>query len=345
MPKLYARQTALTSVGGRIDYISNPKRQENLLAVHDNADAAYWQRLAQECKLASKHIDPKQNKKSVQGRELTIQLSNSLLQRLSPEEIARTLAESFEQKYNRPCVVAVHFNKKKTNLHAHLIYAERELLKEPKEKIAPRALFFDEKGNRQYKKTSILDEDGKLRPGCKIVKKGEVYERRLFGAVDQSFSSKSWLKEAKSEWLLPLRNGVLRGDVEITEYNPASGELPQQHIGKNVEYGAPETAATIEAYNEKVKKFNQMVREGIISKENALFVQKKEKHTKRDKGKALSRLIKQLMEAYHKFFNSRIQEKPEQEPKKKLSLEKQIFDAAQRSNLSGTADPEKEQEH
>ncbi len=345
MPKLYARQTALTSVGGRIDYISNPKRQENLLAVHDGADAAYWQRLAQECKLASKHIDPKQNKKSVQGRELTMQLSNSLLQRLSPEEIARTLAESFEQKYNRPCVVAVHFNKKKTNLHAHLIYAERELLKDPKEKIAPRALFFDEKGIRQYKKIAILDEDGKLRPGCKIVKKGEVYERRLFGPVDQSFSSKAWLKEAKSEWLLPLQNGVLRGDVEITEYNPETGELPQQHVGKNVEYGSPEIAATIEAYNEDVKQFNQLVREGFVTKENALFVQEKEKHMRRDKGKILHRVLGRLLEMYKNYKERIPGTLSETEKENKSSLKDKILKAKERATLPSSAEPEKEQEH
>lgn len=267
MPNLYARQTALTNVGGRIDYISNPKRQEHLLAVFDGAadhvDGAYWRRLAQECKAASKHATPGHS--GVQGRELVIQLSNSLLQRLSAEEIAEKLARSFEERYGRPCMVAVHFNKDMTNLHAHLIYSERDLLKEPVEKVAPRALFFDEAGKRHYKKGEILDEAGELRPGCRIVAKGEIYERRYFGAVDQTFSHKAWLRTAKSEWLLPLRNGELRGDVEITEYDPSSGKLAQQHVGNKV-YNEKRgtTRAQIEEYNRQVKAYNSKIDSGLV---------------------------------------------------------------------------------
>lgn len=267
MPNLYARQTALTNVGGRIDYISNPKRQEHLLAVFDGAadhvDGAYWRRLAQECRAASKHATPGHS--CVQGRELVIQLSNSLLQRLPAEEIAASLARSFEERYGRPCMVALHYNKDMTNLHAHLIYSERDLLQKPAEKTAPRALFFDEAGKRHYKKAEILDEEGQLRPGCRIVAKGEIYERRYFGAVNQTFSHKGWLREAKKEWLLPLRNGELRGDVEITEYDPSSGKLAQQHVGNKV-YNEKRgtTRKQIEEYNRQVRIYNQSVDAGLV---------------------------------------------------------------------------------
>ena len=264
MPNLFARQTALTNVGGRIDYISNPERQENLLAVYDGAadraDGAYWRLLAQECKEASKHAAP--DRKCVQGRELIIQLSNALLDRMTPAQIAKILAFSFEQKYGRPCVVAVHFNADRTNLHAHLIYSERDLLPEPVVKVAPRALFFDETGKRCYKKKEIQDEAGDLRPGCRIVAKGEIYERRFFSAVDPSFSQKGWLKDCKANWLLPLRNGDLKGDVTITMYNKDSGKLAQQHVGpvKHVDDpAAKEKAAQISEYNKAVKEFNGLV--------------------------------------------------------------------------------------
>ena len=264
MPNLFARQTALTNVGGRIDYISNPERQENLLAVYDGAadraDGAYWRLLAQECKEASKHAAP--DRKCVQGRELIIQLSNALLDRMTPAQIAKILAFSFEQKYGRPCVVAVHFNADRTNLHAHLIYSERDLLPEPVVKVAPRALFFDETGKRCYKKKEIQDEARDLRPGCRIVAKGAIYERRVFSAVDPSFSQKGWLKDCKANWLLPLRNGDLKGDVTITMYNKDSGKLAQQHVGpvKHVDDpAAKEKAAQISEYNQAVKEFNGLV--------------------------------------------------------------------------------------
>lgn len=338
MPKLFVRQTALSNIGGRIDYISNPDRQENLLAVHDGADDAFWRQLAQECKLASKHSVP--GTKCVQGRELIIQLSNSLLQRLEPGDVAKLLSERFEERYNRPCIVALHLNEKRNNLHAHLIYSERERLSEPKEKIAPRALFFDEHGKRQYKKSTVLDENGKLRPRCKIVEKGEVYERRLFGPVDPQFSSKSWLKELKSEWLLPLRNGELRGDVEITEYDPSTGELPQQHIGTRVFKAAPEIAAKIEDYNEDIKTYNQLVENGVISHPAALMVQKKERRTKKGKGITLKKMLQSLLEFLNKGRNQLPAPGTEE---RKSKLDDQIAGADKRKQISSArSEPEQE---
>lgn len=52
MVNLFARKTSLHDVAGRIDYISNPLRQENLLAFYDTAsdllDGKYWEVLAKE---------------------------------------------------------------------------------------------------------------------------------------------------------------------------------------------------------------------------------------------------------------------------------------------------------
>lgn len=280
MPNVFAKQTALSNVGGRIDYISSPKRQEHLLAYHDGAadkvGGAYWTILAQECQEAQKHTAS--GRKCVQGRELIIPLSNALLQRMSPEQIAKTLAEDYEREYHRPCAVAIHWNKDMTNLHAHLIYSERALLPEPEVKIAPRAIFFDEEGKRRYKKKEVLDEAGELRHGCRIVAKGDVYEQRCFGPVDPSFSRKGWLQECKTNWLLPLRNGALRGDVEITEFDKNSGKLPQQHVGKVQHTDSPEAQAAvarIEEYNEAVKEWNGYIDKGLLGPKTIQTVQEK----------------------------------------------------------------------
>ena len=338
MPNLFARQTALTNVGGRIDYISNPARQEHLLAVHDGAAdlvaGAYWHQLAQECKAASKHATP--GRKCVQGRELIIQLSNALLQRMTPEEIAEKLATSFEQKYHRPCMVAVHMNKTETNLHAHLIYSERDLLKEPEEKIAPRAIFFDEEGKRQYKKAAILDESGELRPGCRIVAKGEIYERRRFGAVDQTFSHKGWLRAAKKEWLLPLRNGDLKGDVEISEYDPSSGKLPQQHVGKVEKVDsseAQEKAARIQAYNQEVKVYNSLVDTGIVHPAVAADVQTKLRQAP-EKNRVLQELVARLLQICRMLTEKKRQkeERREPEPTERKSVNELLEDAKRKAD-------------
>lgn len=318
MPNLFARQTALTNVGGRIDYISNPARQEHLLAVHDGAadllDGAFWRQLAQECNAAQKHTSA--DRKGVQGRELTIQLSNALLQRMTPEQIAGKLAASFEQQHHRPCMVALHMNKAETNLHAHLIYSERDLLKEPEEKVASRALFFDETGKRCYKKAAVLDEAGELRPGCRIVSKGEIYERRCFGAVDPTFSQRDWLRRAKREWLLPLRNGDLKGDVEITEYDPRSGKLAQQHVGKVEKVDsseAQEKAARIQAYNQEVKVYNSLVDTGIVHPAVAADVQTKVRQAP-EKNRVLQELVARLLQICRMLTEKKRQKEERREP-------------------------------
>lgn len=270
MPGHYARATALSNVGGRIDYISSPERQEHLLAFHDSAadllDGQFWPTLASECRTAFEQYGDK-TKKCCEGREIMQPLSNALLQRMEPKEIAKIIADEFREKLGLTVAVAVHQNSKEINLHAHIIFPERQLLQEPVIKVAERALFFDAEGKRRYKKSEILDADKQLLPGCRIVKKGEIYESRCFGSVDPKYSKKAWLESTKTDVLLPLINGKLKGDVEFTKFDPSSGKLPLQHVG-NVKHvddpAAQEKAAQIEAYNQRVKEFNALVDAKIV---------------------------------------------------------------------------------
>ena len=77
------------------------------------------------------------------------------------------------------------------NYHIHLIFSERKLLDDPVEKIATRNMFYDETGKHVRTKKEILDEAGQLRSGCKIIPKGEVYERNIFTIKDSRFKSDS----------------------------------------------------------------------------------------------------------------------------------------------------------
>ena len=52
-------------------------------------------------------------------------------------------------------------------------------------KIASRNMFYDETGKHVRTKKEILDEDGNLRPGCKVIKKGEVYETKFFSPKER----------------------------------------------------------------------------------------------------------------------------------------------------------------
>lgn len=259
MPGLYLRQKQMPDCVGRIDYMGNPQRQkEKLLAFHDGASELmpdFWGQLASESG-------------KCQARELHGRLPNSLLQRMSPEEIVAEIQKSWNEETNgRPCAIALHNSPTASgdmNLHFHLMYPERDLLQEPVIKVADRPIYFDEDGKRRYRKSEILDENGGLRRGCRIVAKGEIYERRSFGPIDNMYSSKGWLQDMKEDWFLPLVNGALRGDVEIELYDPAGPYLPLQHEGKGPK------AADIRETNRAIRQFNDMVSTGEISEKEAL---------------------------------------------------------------------------
>ena len=95
------------------------------------------------------------------------------------------------------CVSALHHNKRKTNYHIHLIFSERKLLPEPDVKIASRSVFFDETGKRVHTKKEITGEDGQIRKGCTVIKKGEIYESHLFTTKDTRFKGEPFLREIK----------------------------------------------------------------------------------------------------------------------------------------------------
>ena len=61
-------------------------------------------------------------------------------------------------------------------------------------------MFYDENGKHVRTKKEILDEAGQLRKGCKIIPKGEVYERTLFNIKDSRFKNDRFLDEVKRSY-------------------------------------------------------------------------------------------------------------------------------------------------
>ena len=61
-------------------------------------------------------------------------------------------------------------------------------------------MFYDENGKHVRTKKEILDEAGQLRKGCKIIPKGEVYERTFFTIKDSRFKNDRFLDEVKRSY-------------------------------------------------------------------------------------------------------------------------------------------------
>jgi len=221
----------LPDVKGRITYISSYAKQENLYAVYETTDRRYWTELA---KCSQQEFQKSGTEGTcIEAREFIIALPESFPNLYEPDKLLQLFTDRFKEKYGVECVSALHHNKRKTNYHIHLIFSERERLPEPIEKTATRNMFYDEQGKHVRTKKEILDENGDVRKGCKIVKKGEVYERNLFTAKNRLFKQDEFVDEVK-HFYTELINTLVKDDKEkLHVFDENSLYLATKKIGKN----------------------------------------------------------------------------------------------------------------
>ena len=221
----------LPDVRGRITYISSHAKQENLYAVYETTDRHYWTELA---KCSQQEFQRSGTEgKCIEAREFIIALPESFPNLYAPDKLLQLFTDRFKEKYGVECVSALHHNKRKTNYHIHLIFSERERLPEPIEKTATRNMFYDEQGKHVRTKKEILDENGDVRKGCKIVKKGEIYECNLFTAKNKLFKQDEFVDEVK-HFYTDLINTLVKDDKEKLHVFEENGlYLAAKKIGKN----------------------------------------------------------------------------------------------------------------
>ncbi len=248
----------LPNVRGRITYISSHAKQENLYAVYETADRHYWTELAK-CNQQEFQKSGTEGK-CIEAREFIIALPESFSILYESDKLLQLFTDRFKEKYGVECVSALHHNKRKTNYHIHLIFSERELLPEPIEKTATRNMFYDENGKHVRTKKEILDENGNVRKGCKIVKKGEIYERNLFTAKNKLFKQENFVDEVK-HFYTDLINLLVKDDKEKLHVFDSSGlYLATKKIGKN-----NPKAEQIQTDNEMRMRWNREVDRAIVS--------------------------------------------------------------------------------
>lgn len=244
----YVSNRNLTNVIGRIDYISNPKRQENIIDFCNLQNNDFWVQLAlenQEQFKASSN-SKRANRKAAEARELII----AFPQDTDTTNLAEKLCLDFKNEYSVDCACAIH---KKTvkdkegniikdengntlyNLHAHLIYSERERLSEPlvvEQKVAPRTYYYDAKGKKCKKADAV-----------KVVPKGTVTQKgctRYFGnKID--FFNMNFVKEYKAH---------LENELDLPKFDN-SRYFATKHIGKNNPKGE-----FISEYNKLISELN-----------------------------------------------------------------------------------------
>ena len=226
----FIQMSKLPNVKGRISYITSHARQENLYATYRTADSTFWSNLARESQQEFQCSGTEG--KCIEARELIIALPEVYTQ-YEPQQVLTDFTEEFRRRYGVECVSALHHNKRKTNYHIHLIFSERKLLPEPDVKIASRSVFFDETGKRVRTKKEITGEDGQIRKGCTVIKKGEVYESHLFTAKDTRFKGEPFLREIKEVYTELINRHISDPEQHLKVFDKNSVYLPTKKIGKN----------------------------------------------------------------------------------------------------------------
>ena len=217
----YCSARKVTNVVGKIDYISNPKRQECIEGYYNTADNSFWKLLADE---SQQQFAKKVNRKGkcCEAREFIIGIPQDY------QITAQEIAEGFKATYGVECAVALHWKESTQNFHAHLIYAERELLPEPELIEHKRAYYYDAEGKKCRKADAV-----------RCVPKG--VETRYFTGKNKIFES--------TNFALSFKNTIL--DYFGLERFDSTRHFATKHIGK----GNPNTEY-IKAYNNLVGDLN-----------------------------------------------------------------------------------------
>lgn len=109
-------------------------------------------------------------------------------------------------------------------------------------------------------KKEILDGDGNIRRSCKIIKKGEVYERKIFTVKDGRFKQESFLDEAKVFYTDLINQMVIDDKDRLSIFDKNGPYLATKKIGKN-----NPKAAEIKADNEIRMEWNRTVDRAVVS--------------------------------------------------------------------------------
>ena len=82
-------------------------------------------------------------------------------------------------------------------------------------------------------KKEITGEDGQIRPGCTVIKKGEVYESHMFSVKDARFKQEGFVAEVKEFYTGLINRYISDPEQQLKVFDPQSVYLPTKKIGRN----------------------------------------------------------------------------------------------------------------
>lgn len=228
----FARVTKLPNIKGRGKYISDVRKQEEILAQSAPVDWTPYHEYEQAHQRTSKANN--------EGREVVVALPNEWAT-LPPAELSarsQRLAEVAAGK-STDLQWAVHWNKARSNLHLHAVFSERT--RTHGAGVYDWDVYLTEDGRVARRKADrAKNPDGTYKPP--VHRKGE--SKGDFGPKDTRYVSRSWPSKVKAQLATELR----AYGVEVERHPP----FHEYHEGKGSQ------APAIRAKNAVVREQNKL---------------------------------------------------------------------------------------
>lgn len=237
----FSRMSKIRNAAGRSDYISNTSRQEEIV-LHEDHKQHTWREYS-EYEKANQRSASANN----EAREIIVALPNDLAEQ--PEKLSGLCREISKQTLGekRDYEFAVHWNKDRTNLHAHILFSERERVQELEPKVYKRDMWYDKETNKMAKAGAAGAElrycKGEIQRNSDGTPK---YSGDPFTAKDKKFIAKQYLQDCNKAVCEVLNSYGY--DFRLFD---RESETAQRHIGKN--WNDQDSKARAEEKNQQIK--------------------------------------------------------------------------------------------
>lgn len=263
------RTQKITNGRGSIKYITKDSKGE-ILASYSTQSMQEWeilfdynqQKFAEE-KQKGNWTTTQKNKagkdaQAIEAQMFVVALPNEKAKQ-DPEELVKELADDWVSTHQTDCYVALHWNKTHTNLHAHILAAERKKKESKEVRRAKRNRYYNADG-KECKKADAV----------RVVHKGDIIsgQNELYESGKIDLKSKEALEHIKEHYAELLGTELFKDDglhlaqTHLPRINERSSEEVLEEYEKKREYNA-----TVKAFNEIVDTLKENRHEDILNNE------------------------------------------------------------------------------
>lgn len=251
MPSVYGRLQKIHDAGGRHEYLTDGDRQEEVV-LHEVNMQYDWEFYSQ-----YEQAHSQEGQRNNEALEIHVALPNELYEdREKLKTVCDDLAKQLIQG-NNDYEYAVHWNHSRTNLHVHIMFSEREPIKEREVKVYAKDIWQDKDTHKLAKAHA---ENAEL-----VHRKGEV-QRDKEGNIkykDEPLSPKN--TRFKNKNFVQEKNHIIGKVLKEHGYDLRVQTKDSPYLSQKKLYkGASEDyLQSAKAYNEAVKDYNNSVEQHI----------------------------------------------------------------------------------